>query len=174
MSRRLWQCLAKPYPAWRPPSIYGISIRTVCSCPFMGRLDRIRRSCSQHPSFSSRDGHAERITKYTSSAPPSHAPMTHITNPTSLDTMFDMLGDAYRRRILLAVATHNPQTETAFPPEPFSPDNTDETEDDQVKIERVHTHTCRNWPTRDTSIGIRQPRRFDGGPTSRRSPHYSN
>lgn len=66
--------------------------------------------------------------------------MTHITNPTSLDTMFDMLANAYRRHILLAVAGHNPQTETEFPPEPFSPDNTDETEGDQVKIEGVHTH----------------------------------
>ncbi len=54
--------------------------------------------------------------------------------------MFDMLGNSYRRRILLAVADHNPRDEDEFAPETFNSDSVDENEVEQMKTELFHSH----------------------------------
>lgn len=54
--------------------------------------------------------------------------------------MFDALREPYRRRILLAVADHNPRDEDEFTPDKIASDDADEDELEQLELELFHSH----------------------------------
>lgn len=66
--------------------------------------------------------------------------MSQTTNSASLDAMFDMLSNTHRRRILLAVADHNPRNEDELTQDGVAPDKTDDQRLEQLKIGLHHTH----------------------------------
>jgi len=66
--------------------------------------------------------------------------MSQTTDSASLDAMLDMLSNTHRRRILLAVADHNPRDEDELTQDGITPDGTVDERLEQLKIALQHTH----------------------------------
>ncbi len=66
--------------------------------------------------------------------------MSRTTDSASFDVMFDALRDPYRRRILLAVADHNPRDEDEFTPDEVGSADAEMEELEHLELELFHSH----------------------------------
>ncbi|WP_435159811.1 DUF7344 domain-containing protein [Haladaptatus sp. DFWS20] len=62
------------------------------------------------------------------------------SNSASLDVMLNALSNVHRRRILLAVADHNPRDEDEFTPDEIPTDTIADEDLDSLKTQLHHTH----------------------------------
>lgn len=66
--------------------------------------------------------------------------MLQTTESASLDVMLDVLSNSRRRRILLAVADHNPRDEDEFTPDEVAADQTDDECLERLNTSLQHVH----------------------------------